>query len=111
MAEFWNPTQGIWGLYALWAITVHRGYLVSREVGYLTAVVGMLVGAQLTREIAAGLVLALATVAGVLTAGVVLRRVILLVMGAIGVIMTVHGTAARYLPEKVGHRSGSSSPA
>jgi hypothetical protein len=32
----------------------------------------------------------------------VLRRVILLVMRAIGVIMTVHGTAARYLPEKVG---------
>ena len=38
----------------------------------------------------------------VLTAGVVLRRVFLLVMGAIGVIMTVPETAARYLPENLG---------
>ena len=98
----WGPGLGIWGLSALWAIAAHRGYLPPRDVGYLAAVIGLLVGAQLTMETAAGQVLALVTVAGILTAGVVLRRVILLVLGAIGVIMTVPETAARYLPENVG---------
>lgn len=98
----WGPGLGIWALSGLWVIAAHRGYLMPREVGYLAAVIGLLVGAQLTMEIAAGQVLALATVAGLLTAGVVLRRVILLVLGAVGVIMTVPETAARYLPENVG---------
>ena len=40
--------------------------------------------------------------AGVLAAGVALRRVILLAAGAIGVIITVPQTAARYLPNDVG---------
>jgi hypothetical protein len=53
-------------------------------------------------DIAAGQILALATVAGILTAGVVLRQVVMLVLGAIGVVMTVPETAARYLPENVG---------
>lgn len=98
----WGPGLGILGLSALWGIAAHRGYLLPREVGYLAAVIGLLVGAQLTMEIAAGQILALATVAGILTAGVVLRQVVMLVLGAIGVVMTVPETAARYLPENVG---------
>jgi hypothetical protein len=97
----WGPGLGIWGFSALWAIAASRGYLKPRGIGYLAAAIGLLVGAQLTMELAAGQVLALATVAGVLTAGVVLRRVFLLVLGAIGVITTVPQTAARYLPENV----------
>lgn len=98
----WGPGLGIWGLSALWGIAAHRGYLASRDAGYLAAVIGVLVGAQLTMQIPAGHVLALATVAAILTAGVMLRRVLLLVLGAIGVIMTVPQTAARYLPDNVG---------
>jgi len=98
----WGPGLGVWGLSALWAIAAYRGYLRPREAGLLGGVIGLLTGAQLTMEIAAGQVLALATVAGVLAAGVVLRRVTLLVLGAIGVILTVPETAARYLPENVG---------
>lgn len=98
----WGPGLGVWGLSALWAIAVYRGYLAPREVGYLAAVIGLLVGAQMTMVMAFGQVLALVTVAGLLAAGVVLRRVILLGIGAIGVIITVPQTAVRYLPNNVG---------
>ncbi|HEX6933608.1 MAG TPA: DUF2157 domain-containing protein [Streptosporangiaceae bacterium] len=98
----WGPGLGVWGLSALWVIAAHRGYFLPREVGYFVGGIGLLVGAQMTMEIAAGQALALVTVAAILTAGVVLRRVILLVLGAIGVIETVPQTAARYLPENVG---------
>lgn len=100
--DVWASGLGIWMLSTLWAAAAYRGYLVPREAGYLAAVVGVLVGAQMTMDTAAGHVLALATVAGILAAGVALRRVILLAAGAIGVIMTVPQTAARYLPNNVG---------
>jgi hypothetical protein len=98
----WGPGLGVWGLSALWAIAVYRGYLVPRDTGYLAAVIGLLVGAQMTMAMAAGQVLALVTVAGLLAAGVALRRVALLGLGAAGVIITVPQTAARYLPKSVG---------
>jgi len=100
--DTWGPGLGVWGLSAIWVIAVYRGYLVPRDVGYLAGVIGLLVGAQMTMAIAAGQVLALLTVAGLLTAGVALRQVILLGLGAVGVIITVPQTAARYLPEDVG---------
>jgi hypothetical protein len=52
--------------------------------------------------VAAGQVLALGTVAALLAAGVVLRRVWLLAVGAVGVIIVVPRTANRYLPESFG---------
>jgi hypothetical protein len=98
----WAPGLGVWALSALWAIAVHRGHLRPRLTGYVAAAVGLLVGAQLTMAVAAGHVLALCTVAALLAAGVVLRRVWLLALGAVGVMMVVPETAVRYLPESVG---------
>jgi uncharacterized membrane protein YidH (DUF202 family) len=53
-------------------------------------------------EVAAGHVLALLTVAALLAAGVALRRVWLLGLGAYGIVQVVPQTAVRYLPESVG---------
>jgi hypothetical protein len=46
-------------------------------------------------------VLAAATVVGLLAAGVALRQVWVLALGALGVLLVVPQTAARYLPQSV----------
>jgi hypothetical protein len=94
----WRPGLGLWMLSLLWGIAVHRGYLVPRTAGYVAAGIGLLVGAQLTMGLPAGQLLALATVAGLLAAGVALRRVLLLGLGALGAIVIVPQVAIRYLP-------------
>jgi len=94
----WRPGLGLWVLSLLWGIAVHRGYLVPRTAGYVVTGIGLLVGAQLTMGLAAGQLLAVATVTGLLVAGVALRRVLLLGFGALGAIAIVPQVAIRYLP-------------
>lgn len=94
----WGPGLGVWALSALWAVAVLRGYLRPRATGYLAAGIGLLIGAEMTMQVAAGHVLAIATVAGLLAAGVSLRRAWLVVLGAVGVLIMVPQTATRFLP-------------
>jgi hypothetical protein len=93
----WGPGLGVWALSALWAVAAHRRYLGPPNPGYAAAGIGLLAGTQMATPIAAGHVLAIATVAALLTAGVLLRRAWLLAIGAIGVIQVVPQTAVRYL--------------
>lgn len=97
----WLPGLGVWALSAAWGAAAHRGYLAPRNAGYLAAGIGLLVGAQLMMQVAAGHVLALVTVAGLIAAGVALPRVWLLLLGAVGVLLFVPQTASRYLPQSV----------
>jgi Predicted membrane protein (DUF2157) len=99
--DAWGPGLGIWVLSAAWGVTAHLGYLVPRTTGYLAAAIGLLIGAQMTMQEAAGHVLAVTTVVGLLAAGVALRRVWVLALGALGVLLVVPQTAARYLPQSV----------
>jgi hypothetical protein len=96
--DIWWIGTAIWGLSALWIVLAYRGLLRPRDIGILGPAVGLLVSAQMTMEVAAGHVLALATVAGLLAAGVAGRRLPLLALGAVGVAIVVPQTAARYLP-------------
>lgn len=98
----WRVGLGLWLLALLWAVATHRGYLVPRTAGYAAAGIGLIVGAQLTIELPAGQVIAVATVAGLLSAGVALRRVLLLALGAVGAIDIVPQVATRYLPQGAG---------
>src|SRR4029077_16435306 len=68
-AGAWAPGLGIWALSALWGVAVLRGYLPPVVTGYIAAGIGLLAGAQLTMEVAAGHVLAVATGAGPLRGG------------------------------------------
>ncbi len=97
--DAWLPGLGVWVLSAGWAAAAHRGYLAPRNAGYLAAGIGLLTGAQLTMQVAAGHVLALFTAAGLIAAGVALRRVWLLLLGAVGALLFVPQTASRYLPQ------------
>jgi hypothetical protein len=94
----WGPGLAVWAVSVLWGTAAYRGYLVPVSAGYVAAGIGLLTGAQMTMQTAAGHGLALATVAGLLAAGVVLRRVLLLGFGAVGIIVMVPQTATRYLP-------------
>ncbi len=96
------PGLGIWGLGILWALAVHRGYLVPPAAGYAVAGLALLTGAQLTMDAAAGPALALVTVAGLLAAGVRLRRIALLGLGSAGVVLLVPQMMTRYLPTSTG---------
>lgn len=93
----WGPGLGIWALSAVWGFAVIRGYLPPRATGYFAAGIGLLTGAQFTMQVAAGHALAIATVAGLLAAGVLLRRAWLVALGAAGVLLVVPQTATRYL--------------
>jgi hypothetical protein len=94
----WAPGLGIWVLSVLWGAAVIRGYLLPSVTGYVAAGIGLLAGAQLTMQLAAGQVLAVATVAGLLAGGVLLRQAWLVALGAAGVLLVVPQTATRYLP-------------
>lgn len=101
----WGPGLGLWMLSLLWGIAAHRGYLGRPDVGYVAAAAGLLVGAQLTMELAAGQALGTVTVAGLLAAGVALRKVLLVGFGAVAAIEILPQVASRYLP------SGAAAPA
>jgi hypothetical protein len=90
----------LWALAAVWGAATARGYLLPRVTGLIISGVGALTGAliAMTSDNAAGQVLALLTVAGLLTAGVVARRVLLIGIGATGTLYVIPAVAARYLP-------------
>jgi Predicted membrane protein (DUF2157) len=96
--EEWGPGLGIWALSALWGVAVIRGYLPPGDTGYFAAGTGLLISAQLTMQVAAGHVLAIATVAGLLAGGVLLRQAWLVALGAVGVLLVTPQTTSRYLP-------------
>jgi len=98
----WGSGFGLWVLSLLWGIGAHRAYLVPRTAGYAAAGIGLLVGAQLTMDLPAGQALAVMTVAGLLAAGVALRRVLLLGLGASGAIVILPQIAIRYLARGAG---------
>jgi hypothetical protein len=82
----WGPGLAIWALSALWGVAVMRGYLPPGATGSVAAGIGVLAGAQL------------ATVAGLLAAGVLLRQAWLVVLGALGVLLVTPQITTRYLP-------------
>ena len=94
----WGPGLAIWAMSVLWGVAVMRGYLPPGATGYFAAGIGVLAGAQLTMQVAAGYALALATVAGLLAAGVLLRQAWLVVLGAFGVLLVTPQITTRYLP-------------
>lgn len=97
-AAGWAPGPGVWALALLWGLAVYRGWLASATAGYLAAAAGLLAGAQLSIAPAGGPALAVATVAGLLAAGVLARRVLLVGAGGLGALVLLPQVASRYLP-------------
>lgn len=88
----------LWVLAGVWGIAVHRGYFAPRTMGALLSGAGLLIGAIVGMDEAPGQVLAVATVAGLLAAGVLARRVLLIGIGAAGTLYVIPDVAHQYLP-------------
>ncbi|MGI9007695.1 MAG: hypothetical protein ACR2FU_16105 [Streptosporangiaceae bacterium] len=88
----------LWLVAAVWAAATWRGYLRPELAGLLLAGTGLLTGAMIAMDAAAGQALAAATVTGLFVTGVLSRRVLPIVFGAIGTIWIVPEVAHRYLP-------------
>ena len=87
-----------WLISAAWAAATWRRYLVPELTGLLLAGTGLLIGALVAMEAAAGQALAVLTVAGLFGIGVLTRKVLPIVFGAIGTIYIVPDVTRRYLP-------------
>lgn len=91
----------LWLVAAAWAAAAWRGYLRPELAGLLLAGAGLLTGAVIAMDAAAGQALAVLTVAALFVTGVLSRRVLPIVFGAIGTIWVVPEVAHRYLPGSV----------
>jgi hypothetical protein len=91
----------IWVVSALWGAGAWRGYIAPRAAGLAVASGGVLTGATLTMGRPAGQALAVLTVAGLLSIGVAMRRVMFAGFGAAGTLWVVPETVDRYLPGSV----------
>jgi hypothetical protein len=91
----------IWVFALAWGIAVSRGRLVPAPVGTLLSGAGALAGAIIAMDHSAGVLLAIATVAGLFAGGVLMHQVRLIGIGAAGTLYVVPRAAARYLPGSV----------
>jgi hypothetical protein len=91
----------LWVLALAWGIAASRGHLVPAPIGMLLSGAGVLAGAIIAMDHTAGVPLAIATVAGLFAAGVLLHRVPLIGIGAVGTLYVIPDAAHRYLPGSV----------
>ena len=91
----------LWVLGGVWGMAVHRGYFVPRTTGILLSGAGLLTGAIIAMDEAPGQALGVATVAGLLAAGILVRRVLLIGIGALGTLYVIPDVAQHYLPGSV----------
>lgn len=90
----------VWAVSVAWGLAAYFGYLPPVNAGLAAGSAGAVIGSALVTS-PAGQALALATVAALLTAGVVTRRVLLVGFGAAGALWTIPDTVGRYLPGTV----------
>lgn len=97
----WQYGAVLWAVSAAWGAAAYRGWLRPQTPGLVAASLGILSGALLTMDLAAGQALAVGTVAALLALGVAVRRLALVGVGVAGVAYVVPDTASRYLPGTV----------
>lgn len=91
----------LWAFAVAWGTAVSLGRLVPKPIGMLLSGAGALAGAILAMDEKGGVVLAIATVAGIFACGVLMRQVLLIGVGAVGTVYVIPDAATRYLPGSV----------
>jgi hypothetical protein len=91
----------LWVFALAWGVAVARGLLVPAPVGVMLSGAGALAGASIAMDQGAGVLLAIATVAGLFAYGVLMHEVPLIAIGTVGTLYVVPEAATRYLPGSV----------
>lgn len=91
----------IWVFGLAWGMAVSRGRLQPAPVGMLLSGAGAMAGAIIAMDHAAGVLLAITTVAGLFACGILTHQVPLIGIGAVGTLYVVPDAAHRYLPGSV----------
>jgi hypothetical protein len=91
----------MWVFALAWGFAASRGRLQPAPVGMLLSGAGALAGAIIAMDHAAGVLLAITTVAGLFACGALIHQVPLIGIGAVGTLYVVPDTAHRYLPGSV----------
>jgi LPXTG-motif cell wall-anchored protein len=91
----------VWVFVLALGIAVSRGLLLPGPVGVMLSGAGALAGAIIAMDQAAGVLLAVATVAGLFAYVVLMHQVPLIGIGTVGTLYVVPEPATRYLPGSV----------
>lgn len=99
-----DPVVGlaVWGLGLVWLLLGWGGIVGPWYAVDVCGGIAAVIGAQLTIEAGWGAAPALATVLGLVTAGVVLRDLALAAMGAVATLLIVPAVSQRYFPDTLG---------
>lgn len=99
-----DPDEGIaaglavWGLGAAWFALVVAGLVTPKRTGYVLASIAAVFGASITMSEGWGHLLALATVAALITVAVLISDLAVLAIGALGAAQILPRSLAEYLP-------------
>ena len=93
------PGIGAWSVGLVWALLAWGGQLRPRRVGIALGSVTMIVGAMMTGGSDAGTVLTLVTVSAVVAAAILMRDLLLLGVGTIGVLINLPTAVSRWFPD------------
>ena len=96
-----EPVVGlaVWGLGLVWLLLGWGGLLKPWPAVEVCGGVAVIVGALLTVEATWGALPAVGTVVGLVTAGVVLRDIVLTAMGTLAALLIVPAVSERYFPD------------
>ena len=92
------PGLAAWGLGLVWLALAWGGLLPPRQVAYVLGSVGALFGAQATMSTGWGHVVALGTVTGLVGVAVLIGNLVVLGIGAVGMLMIIPETMEYYFP-------------
>jgi hypothetical protein len=89
----------LWGVGACWAVLGWGRVVAARNAAYALGGAVVVIGAQFAVESTWGAVLAVGSVVALVVAGVVLRELLLLAVGAVGALVTVPSVVGQYFPD------------
>jgi len=95
------PGLGVWGVGAVWLLLGWGGILGPRPVVVVLGAGATIVGAIGMMSYDAGIVLAMATAAAIVSAAVLFRDLVLLAVGALGALVVLPPAVNRWFPDSL----------
>ena len=95
------PGLGIWGVAVVWLLLGWGGILGPRPFVVPVSAAATVIGAIMTMQYDAGIVLAILTAAAIVSAAVLFRDLVLLAVGAAGALIVLPPAVSRWFPDSL----------